>query len=174
MSNLTTRFAFALTVSIALTACGGGNTVGAAAPAQAGAAFRGIGDAKTPNVSGEYAGTIKDSQNGKGRLTASLAQYTDAVGGSLTATTGTGSITSSEALTLSNADELTGSGAGTVGSAVCVYSVQGKYDAARHHLSGSYTAVNGCSGQSGTFTMKQKCYYAPNGTSPEVGGLKMC
>jgi hypothetical protein len=180
MRNSSVRVAFALAACVASTACGGGG--GTATPVagieQSGAAERPNGDATIRNFSGEYAGTVKDSYYERGAITASFAQYHTAVGGSLTQVEGSGSRTETKfaSFEVTNGTTLTGTAAGTFGSggtSICVFAIGGTYNAATHRLKGSYQGVNGCS-ESGTFTMKQKCYYARHGTSPEVGGLKMC
>lgn len=175
MKNVSKRTALLLAASVALVACSGG---GLGAPAggtgQTSLAAR-SGDADaTRNYSGQYAGIVHDSLNGKGGITASFAQYQTAIGGSMTQSEGSRSSTMSVSFAVTNATTFTGSAASEIGSAVCVYTIGGRYNTATHRLKGSYQAVSGCSGETGTFTMKQKCYYARQGMQHDVGGLRMC
>jgi hypothetical protein len=164
-----------LAVAVALAACGsGGVGAPAAGTGQSSTAAHSRGDAASRNYSGEYAGTVKDSLYKKGKIHASFAQYQAAVGGSMTQTEG-----SSHSSTMSASFEVsdttfTGTAATTIGSTVCVFTIGGAYDTAKHSLHGSYQSASGCSAESGTFTMKQKCYYAKPGADADVGGLKMC
>jgi hypothetical protein len=177
MKIVSRHTALAVSVAVALAACGGSGTgAPVAGTEQSGAAGRPNSDATIRNFSGEYAGTVKDNYYKRGAITASFAQYHTAVGGSLTQMEGSRSSTKSASFEVTDGTTLTGTAVGTFGSggtSVCVFAIGGTYNAATHRLSGSYQGVNACS-ETGTFTMKQKCYYAAHGTSPEVGGLKMC
>jgi hypothetical protein len=159
---------------LALTGCGGSSGAPATASSMQAPSEAVGNDAAIHNISGQYAGTVKDSRHGKGRITALLAQYKNAVGGSLTVSAGTTSIMSSDVWSLSNGTELTGSGATTIMQTTCVYSINGKYDTTTYQLSGSYHAVHGCSGQNGTYTMKQKCYYARDWAIRREAGPRQC
>jgi hypothetical protein len=168
-----------LAVAIGLTACGSGS---AGSPAvgigQSSTAARTSGEPAPRNYSGDYAGTVKDSLYNKGSIKATFAQYQTAVGGSMTQDeiSRTGTMTASFGVTAGTT--LTGTavekfGVGT-SSTACVYTIGGTYNAATHRLRGSYQAVHNCSGETGTFTMKQKCFYPRPGADADVGGLKMC
>lgn len=163
-----------LAVAVALAACGSG---GAGSPAAGTAAFAPAAqagdDATKPNVSGEYAGTIKDNKEGKGPASASVAQYAATVGGPFVIGKGTYSLTAAIAFAMSSGNKFSGTLV-TPGTTVCSFATSGGYKAATHLLSGSYHSINGCSGEHGTFTMKQKCFFARPGADADVGGLKMC
>jgi hypothetical protein len=163
-------------VAVALAACGSGS---AGSPAigtgQSSTAARAGGEASVRNFSGDYAGTVNDSLHRKGTIKATFAQYQTAVGGSMTQTEGSraGTMTASFGV---GGTTLTGTGVETFGSGtttVCVYTIGGTYNTATHRLKGSYQGVHGCS-ETGTFTMKQKCFYPRPGADADVGGLKMC
>lgn len=174
MKNALGQASLTLAMAVALAACGGGGAVApAAGTGQSSTAARASGDAATRNYSGEYAGNVKDSLYNKGKIEASFAQYQTAVGGAMTQTEGSRSSAMSASFEVSGTT-FTGTSAATIGSAICVYTIGGTYDAAKHTLHGSYQSANGCSTESGTFTMKQKCYYAKPGADADVGGLKMC
>ena len=56
--------------------------------------------------------------------------------------------------------QLTGSGnfSTSATSGVCTFSETATYRSG-HHLAGLYRAIHGCSGESGTFMLKEKCQY---------------
>ncbi len=174
MKNALGLASLTLAMAVALAACGSG---GAGAPAvgtgQSSTAARASGDATTRNYSGEYAGNVKDSVYKKGTIAASFAQYQTAVGGSMTQMEESHSSAMSASFEVSGT-AFTGTAAATLGSTVCVFTIGGTYDTAKHTLHGSYQSANGCSTESGTFTMKQQCYYAKPGADADVGGLKQC
>jgi hypothetical protein len=157
-------------VAVAATGCGGS---GAGAPISGAApiAATGLGTPATFNVSGGYAGKVQDSVFGNGYIYADFAQYQNAVGGVLTFEYGS-TVFITPATFLLKGRTLTGSGAiGKVTGGVCKASETATYTS--HNLSGSYVATNGCSGDSGTFTMKQTCHYA-QGVSGSNFALKSC
>jgi hypothetical protein len=131
------------------------------------------GDALLRNLSGQYVGTIEDSLGGKGTVGASLAQYKSAIGGRLKVKLAKDSHTDLLAFALSSPATLTGNLI-YAGSAACTLRTTGKYDAATHRLTGSYRAVHGCSGETGTFSMEQQCYYVLSGPATPEAGLKQC
>jgi hypothetical protein len=73
-------------------------------------------------------------------------------------TFGSASVTTSIAASLVR-DALRGRSVGMISSAACGFVFTGQYDPANYRLSGIYRAVNGCSGEKGTFSMKEQCYY---------------
>jgi len=157
MRGLFYRRAFGAAVAGALlTACGGSgvpSTVSAPQTALSVSARATM----TRNVSGEYAGTIDDNQQGKTAATAALAQYGDGVGGPFTIGTGSSLLVSSIAFTLDGKNL-----SGTLvkpGTTVCSFSTSATYNGSKRRLSGSYYAISGCSGEQGTYTLKRKCYY---------------
>jgi hypothetical protein len=69
-----------------------------------------------------------------------------------------------------------GSIVGGSGSLYCTSSMTATYDSKTHALSGSYKAVYGCAGETGTFTLKHLCFFKGSGGGdirPEAG-VKAC
>ncbi len=176
MTDLRARAALAIVlVLLASTACSGNSGVPSASSALETSSVRIVGDAAARDLSGQYAGKVKDSVYGSGRATASLAQYKSALGGSQTLVFGIGSITDSLALALSGT-ALTGSTVASSKNAVCSFSTTATYNAKTHSLSGAYKAVYRCAGEKGTYTLKHQCLYKGAGAEdvrPETG-LKNC
>jgi len=161
---------------LAWTACGGAGSTPAMQTATQAGTVQLRDDAALRNISGQYTGTIKDSEYGKGRAALDLAQYRNATGGTLTINYGTHTGTASGAFFVSG-NALRGTGVSSAGSATCVFAESAQYDPSTHSLSGSYRALHGCDGEAekGDFTLKQRCYYARDWTiHKDAGGLKMC
>jgi hypothetical protein len=173
MINAFIRAALLLTAGLlGWTACSG--SAPNAAPALQAPSVEVSDDAAAPNISGQYAGTIDDKTFGKAELKASLAQFRNAVGGSLKLTAGTVSRTDSVTWTVKNGTALSGSIVAP-GKVACTFNVSGKYDATTFQLKGSYRAAHGCSAQGGTYRLKQKCYYPRDwAIRKDTGGLKQC
>lgn len=158
---------------LSLTACGGG-AASIATPALQGPAAGFSSDAAVLNVAGEYVGTIKDSKSGKGTVRASIAQDQTAVGGNIIQTFPTGRTSSS--LAASESSNTIKGFSVRVLNVACSFNFKGTYDTKTFVLSGSYKAVHGCTGESGTYSMKAKCSYVdavPDAIRPETG-LKPC
>ncbi|HEX3457648.1 MAG TPA: hypothetical protein VHR97_06790 [Candidatus Baltobacteraceae bacterium] len=163
MRGLLYRRAFGAAVATALlTACGGSGAPSTAAVPQTALSTR-TGATVTRNVSGEYAGTIDDNQDGTSAATAALAQYNDGVGGPFTVGTGSSSLISSIAFTL-DGKNLTGTLV-KPGTTACSFATSATYDRSNRRLAGSYYAISGCSGEQGTYTLKRKCFYQRAGDS---------
>lgn len=164
MRSLLTRKIFGMTLaSSLLSACGLGTSgsVPNAQPAFQGAAGR-LGDAaKGPYLSGEYKGTFTDGAYGKGKAEASYAQYQSGVGGILSIKYANATVTASVAL-VANGTSLDGNTVAGGGSTYCTFSTTSTYDAATKIMSGSYTAVAGCTGDAGTFRLRHLCTYKGN------------
>ena len=157
MRGLLYRRAFGAAVATALlTACGGSGAPSTAAVPQTALSIN-AGATTTRNVSGEYAGTIDDSQDGTTTATAALAQYSDGVGGAFTIGTGSSLLVSSIAFTL-DGKNLTGTLV-KPGTTACSFATSATYNGSNRRLTGSYYAIGGCSGEQGTYTLKRKCYY---------------
>ncbi|HXB84388.1 MAG TPA: hypothetical protein VNU22_13640, partial [Candidatus Acidoferrum sp.] len=65
----------------------------------------------------------------------------------------------------------------TIASAACEFYYSASYSSSNNELTGSYKAVSGCSGQTGTFTLTQQCYYSSgrqHSVRREGGGLGRC
>lgn len=138
------------------------------------------------NVAGQYRGTVSDSAFGGGKALGDFSQSGSAVGGRLQLTYGSQKILNSVALTLKRSGSLAGSATATIGSAACTFDLNATYDSTTFELTGNYSAAAGCSGENGTFAMREICYYPPGAvpadrrasrhvaTRPNAGGLHGC
>jgi hypothetical protein len=173
MRGLLYRRAYGAAVAIILLTACGGSGVPSTTPAPQ-AAFSTSRGATTRNISGEYAGTITDNQEGKTTATAALAQYSDGVGGPFSIGKGSYSLIASIAFTLSG-NTVSGTLV-TPGTSVCAFSTSATYDVGSRRLRGSYTAIHGCSGEQGTYSLKRKCYYhrAGDGLVEPQSGPRPC
>lgn len=137
---------FMMSALMLLTACNGSNNPSPTPTAQ------------PANISGDYVGTMNDAKGGSGTATATLAQHGNSAGGSITGTQTGGTITAQISLAITPANAV--SGAMVVDYAdgsTCSFSTSGAYDAATSVLSGSYSAVTGCTGDTGTYSLTQQC-----------------
>lgn len=131
-------------------------------------------------IAGQYQGTGNDSQYGKGQGAADLSQSGKAVGGALGFEYQPQKVDGSVAL-IDKTGALAGTMTATIGSVACSFTVAATYDDQKFTLDGTYTAKHGCSGETGTFKLKERCYYIdgmrtlnPRRARPAVGGLKPC
>jgi hypothetical protein len=174
---VTARIAGLVAIAALLAACGGSGT-SATVPASGAAAqqtLSGVNDAAGPNLSGEYAGPVKDNVYGKGKGSAFYAAYGNSVGGVLTLAFKKATLAVSVSQTASGSN-LTGSSVGGSGTLYCTSSTTATYDKKTHVLSGSYKTVYGCTGETGTFTLKQACFFKGSGSNdirPDAG-VKAC
>jgi hypothetical protein len=160
--------------AFALAACGGtGGAPPLAGPAAQAPSVQ--DDGQITNISGQYTGTIKDSENGKGKASLNLAQYRNGAGGTFTVVDGRQKIVAITAYLVSGSG-WHGSIVAPVASVNCVFTQNAKYDTATHVLAGSYRAPHGCNGESesGTYMMKRQCYYARDWAARPENGLKQC
>jgi hypothetical protein len=131
-----------------------------------------------PNLSGDYAGTMTDSVAGTGSAAGTLAQTGNTVGGTIAFSPASGTLDPSLSLKVATSDAV--SGAMVIdypnNGPTCSYSVTGTYDANTGVLSGSYSAVTNCSGESGTFSLTQQCTDTITGhvRRAKVGGIAPC
>jgi len=157
-----------------LAACGGGGaSVPNAASASIGLQHR-IDNAATSKLSGEYSGKFTDGAYGAGKAKASYSQSQSSVGGILTVKYPASTVTLSVAL-VANGSSVDGTSVAGNGSLYCTFATTSTYNPKTHVMSGSYSAVYGCSGDGGTFTLKQHCYY--RGATDDVqpaSGPKPC
>jgi hypothetical protein len=175
MSSLPLQRAIVYAIfTLALNACGGGSTAGPAIAMQAPAIGAGD-DATIRNFSGQYAGTVKDSVHGKGTASGDLAQYQSAVGGWMTTTYASQTRRLGVAFTL-RGTSFRGTGAGTADNVSCVFNESATYDPSTHHLTGSYRSFHRCGTvvETGTFDLKQRCFYVRNWIRDDAGGVKQC
>ena len=63
----------------------------------------------TSNLSGDYSGTMQDTQNGAGTATATLAQHGVAVGGAISDQVTAGTLTADVSLTVTASNAVSGS-----------------------------------------------------------------
>ncbi|MBV9332434.1 MAG: hypothetical protein JO146_00350 [Candidatus Eremiobacteraeota bacterium] len=163
------------TLGIALlAACSGtGTGVPAASSASLGAQHR-IDGAASSRLSGDYVGKFTDGAYGAGKATASYSQSQSSVGGILTVKYAKSTVALSVAL-VAQGSSVNGTTVAGTGSLYCTFSTTSTYDSKTHVMSGSYSAVYGCTGDGGTFTLKQKCYYkGANETVLPANGPKPC
>lgn len=160
-----------------LAGCAGSTPVQSSIPSTiSGAAI----PATKSTIAGQYQGTGKDSQYGKGQGAADLSQSGKAIGGALGFEYQPQKVDGSAAL-IDKAGTLTGTMTATIGSVACSFTVAAAYDDQKFTLDGTYTAKHGCTGETGTFKLKERCYYidgirthnAPR-ARPAAGGLKPC
>jgi hypothetical protein len=167
-----------VTAAIALVAgCAGGPAAGpngSVAPAQIDA--RPAAQSKIP---GQYLGRATDTKFLRGKATVDLSQAGKAVGGDFKFSFHK-ALRGTMALSVAKND-LAGVMTATVRSQECTFNVSATYDPQAFTLDGSYTAKNGCSGESGTFTLTEQCYYLDAARThsldevrPAAGGLKPC
>ncbi|MBV9699664.1 MAG: hypothetical protein JO078_06035 [Candidatus Eremiobacteraeota bacterium] len=150
--------ALALAAGVVLSACGasGGTEPSTASGAQSPQTLV-RGDAKTYNFSGEYSGLIIDSKNGTGKAAARLSQAKTAIGGALTIA---GNPTIAYISWIPAGVTVTGSSVFVTSSgAYCSFSHKSTYNPNTGVLAGSYKALHGCLGESGTYKLKHHCYY---------------
>jgi hypothetical protein len=174
MRSFLTRVAAGTAAAALLTACSssGNAAMPTAASATQASANHAASPAKTYNLSGEWKGTQTDIAYGTGKASASYTQYQNGVGGILTVKFANATATSSVAL-VANGTTVNGTTvASSGGSFYCTFSTTSTYDPKKQVMSGSYSAVYGCTGDSGTFKLRQKCYYSGTGSNdirPENG-----
>ena len=158
---------------LALTGCGGGSAgmPSAAVALQGSASQVRPAAAKHYNLSGQYVGKFMDTAYGTGKAKASYTQYENAVGGILTIKYSNSTLTTSVALN-ANGSSTNGTTVALASGLYCAFSTTGTYDPKTGVMSGSYQAIHGCTGDGGTFTLKQQCFFKYKGSEdirPEIG-----
>jgi hypothetical protein len=167
-----------LASSLSLAGCatnGAVGTPGATTVMQNAAALQ-VPAAANLHVAGQYTGTVHDRFFSKGAATIDLSQYRASVGGRFTATYTHTKIESSVALSLVG-HALIGTSVATISNAACAFSQTAFYDARTFTLAGKYKAIHGCTGDEGTFIVKEECYYvtdAIDAIKPDTMGLRPC
>ena len=109
------------------------------------------------DIAGEYTGTVQDSALGAQTAATTLAEHGASIGGALTLTSGASTSTWAIAWTLTTANAVSGSGSVSVNGPTCTFAMTGTYNPANGQITGTYQAVNGCSGRTGSFTLTQQC-----------------
>lgn len=170
------RIAAIVTVAL-LAGCSGGPAAG-----PNGSIAPGISDAqpaaKSP-IPGQYIGRATDSKFLRGKAAADLSEAGRSVGGDFNFKFHK-PLRGSVALSVAQND-LAGVMTATIKSQACTFTVNATYDPSAYTLDGTYTAKNGCTGESGTFDLKEQCYYVnalrvndSQRVRPAAGGLKPC
>ncbi|HKU82175.1 MAG TPA: hypothetical protein VJP76_08405, partial [Candidatus Tumulicola sp.] len=127
------------------------------------------------NIAGQYAGQVDGGSLGTGRVRASISKSGTSVGGPIAYTFASAKRANAAAATLQSDGSLHGTMVATVGSAACTYRFSATYDRSTHKLHGTYRAVHLCSGESGTFSLDEKCYYVLRADiRRDIGGLMPC
>lgn len=165
--------------ALALAACNAGRQ-SSFAPSSSSDATAALADGGLLNVAGEYAGRVAGGSSGNGRARASISESGSSVGGPIAYTFASGKRVNAAAATLESDGSLHGTMVATVGSAACTFRFSATYDTSTHKMSGSYRAVNRCPGESGTFSLDEKCYYdlragvRDGDARRDIGGLMRC
>jgi hypothetical protein len=109
-------------------------------------------------MSGDFGGTMQDSQSGAGTATATFAQHGNNVGGSITFTRASGTVTAETSFTIATTNAISG---GLVidypSGTQCTYTTTGSFDPNAGVLSGTFTAVSNCIGDAGSYSLTQSC-----------------
>ncbi len=153
-----------------LAACAGSGNGGVPNAASLATAQKRLGpEAVSIALSGEYIGRFHGNGKNNNRAKLVLSQFQSALGGAIV------SGGKSEGLAGVIAWVVNGHTiSGNASTGYCTFSMSGTYKYRR--LSGTYTTMAGCSGQTGTFTFWHKCYF--QGTGSEIihseGGVKPC
>jgi hypothetical protein len=165
---------FALSSAL-LAACASSDSgVPSSASALQGAQSRIVDATTPPTLSGEYSGKFVDGVYGVGKAKALYSQSQNGVGGLLTVKYTSAAASLSVALVASG-NNVDGTSVAGSGSLYCTFSVTSKYDSKAHAMKGSYSAVYGCTGDKGTFTLRQHCYFqGASGDARPDGGVKPC
>lgn len=159
-----------LTVSLAfafvLAGCSGSTGTTPSSGAGSGAVDAALSPNAPPvidGIAGEFKGTVNDSVIGKGKADFQLTQvFGGQAGGSMKLTFGKISkVSSAVALDASNPRKISGNAVALFGSnGPCTLTISAKFNRRTYTLNGSYKAFNNClSGQTGTFSAKEQCYY---------------
>jgi hypothetical protein len=129
------------------------------------------------NLSGQYAGTVTDSNLGSGTAVANfIMDPQGGIGGWLGFTLGSTTYDDPASSNV-NGNTVKGIFEETVGGNACTFNFRATFDRARHTLRGKYYAAYSADGtcyeQSGKFVLKQQCYYNGNGQDIRPAGGPM-
>ncbi|MDQ2680456.1 MAG: hypothetical protein M3Y21_05460 [Candidatus Eremiobacteraeota bacterium] len=129
---------------LVVSACNGGGTQ----PAQV----------RITNISGDYTGTVQDSTSDALTASAILAQHSNAAGGTLSLAAGAKTLVTGISLIIAANNAVSGTIVEDLPTGVtCTMSTTGNYNSANSQITGSHTAVTGCSGETGTYVLNQQC-----------------
>jgi hypothetical protein len=146
---------------VGLIACGGGGT-GIGQPATPAVAPGAKVVLEPTGIAGWYKGTVTDSKYGKGTANFQLTQVGQSAGGELLTTFGKNTITDVVSMVVS-ADLTAGGSAIALLTNQCSLQITSAYNPGKGVLTGQYSAFRRCTGETGSFTLRQQCYYV---TSP--------
>lgn len=125
------------------------------------------------NISGDYTGTLEDGTAGTLTASAVLAQHGSAAGGSLSLT-GAVTLVAAVSFSVSSTNALSGAIVEDKAGNACTLSVTGNYNPGSFQITGSYQAVSGCAGETGTFTLNQQCVDTVTAIERRPMGLAHC
>jgi hypothetical protein len=151
-------------LAVALAGCGSSGS--GSGPSNAPVAPLALRSSAGVPIAGMYAGTMVDSTLGRGTIVVQLTQSGTSTGGSIQQKFG--SVNVNSVLTMSvNGTNATGT-AVLLLSKPCALQVNARFHPTKHFLAGRYKSTWGCSGESGTFTATQKCYYVVGGAANAI------
>lgn len=127
------------------------------------------------NLTGQYAGSVSDSALGTGTAVANFAGLAGSLGGYLGFTFGSATYTNVVS-SYGSWGGVAGVFVATVASNACTFAFKASYNSSSFQLNGKYKAINGCSGENGTFSVTQQCYYDEQWQKDlrRAGGLQHC
>ncbi len=150
----------------------------AACVALAGCSSPSTPSVSTPsNISGDYSGTMQDALGGAGTATATFAQHGANAGGAITDVESSTTLTAQVSLTISSSNNVSGTMVIDYpnNGPTCTFKTTGTYATSTHVLSGSYTAVTNCTGDTGTYSLVQQCTdTVTSGYRRMLGGILAC
>lgn len=127
------------------------------------------------NISGDYKGTVQDSAAGSATVTGTLAQHGASAGGNMAMMFGTGTQNASLLLVIDTSNSVSGTIVEDLpGGTVCTFSTSGSYSTSNNQITGSYTAVTNCGGQTGTYTLTQQCFDTVTSIARRTMGITKC
>lgn len=124
-------------------------------------------------IAGQYSGSVTDSTLGTGNAVANFATTYGSVGGYFGFTFGSATYTS-PASAAADFRDVQGVFVATIASVACSFAFRARYDSSSNTLDGEYKAVNGCSGESGSFSLTEQCYYDEQRDARRDNGLMHC
>lgn len=125
------------------------------------------------NLSGQYSGSVSDSILGTGSAAANFAGQAENFGGYFGFTFGT--VLYTDAASAARTPRgMEGLFVATIASTACSFSFRANYHGSNNRLSGRYQAVVGCSGEHGTFSLTQQCFYNEGTDIRSNAGLRQC
>jgi len=163
MRRFSVHAILAVAAALALAACNSNTAAPAVAPSPA-------------NISGDYSGTMQDAQSGSGTATATLAQHGATAGGAIAATLASATLNAQISLTIKSSNAVNGTMVIDYpsGGPTCTFSTSGTYNASTNVLSGSYTAVTNCTGDTGTYSLTQQCTDTVTSVHRDITGVAPC